>query len=159
MRLLSQLNYPLCITRLFAQNGQLALIAAGDFSIQLDTYKGITHKNSISCVGYIDFLKVLSEKRLFLSILTAILPRFWLATQLQKRCLRLNTYNHPYKQFIKHCTSLDAEQQTIRIIQSLDALIQTISKTEKAEIGKLFMDAALHECELLNEAYNQGSSS
>lgn len=155
MRFLSKLNYPLCITRLFAQNGQLALIAAGDFSIQLDKFKGIAPKSSISCVGYIDFLKILSEKRLFLPILTAILPRFWLATQLHKRCLRLNTYNHPHKQFIKHCTSLDAEEQTIRIIQSLDQLIQTISKAEKAEIQQLFMDAALYECELLNEAYKQ----
>ncbi|AIL12654.1 hypothetical protein IM40_02555 [Candidatus Paracaedimonas acanthamoebae] len=157
--LLSKLNYPRCITLLFTQNAQFSLTAAGSLSIQLDKFKGKIYKATAACEEYIAFLNTLTEKRLFLPILAAILPRFWLTTHLHKRCLKLNAHNHPYKQFIKHCTSLDAEQQTIRIIQSLDALIQTISEAEKTEIQQLFMDAALHECELLNEAYKQGSSS
>ncbi|AIL13469.1 hypothetical protein IM40_08170 [Candidatus Paracaedimonas acanthamoebae] len=159
MILLSKLNYPKCIKRILIQNAQLSLMSAGGLSIQLDKFKGTPYNLTAACKEYIGFLKASIEKRLFLSILTAILPRFWLATQLHKRCLRLNTYNHPYKQFIKHCTSLDAEEQTVRIIQSLDQLIQTISKTERAEIQQLFLDAALHECELLNEAYKHGNSS
>ncbi len=158
MIFLSKLNYPKCINRVFVQNAQLSLIAAGSLSIQLDKFKGNSHNITTACKEYIGFLETLTDKRLFLSIFAAILPRFWLATHLRKRCLKLNAHNHPYKQFIKYCISLNAEQQTVRIIQTLDDLIQTISKTEREEIQQFFMDAALHECELLNEAYKQNDT-
>ena len=159
MILLSKLNYPKCINRVFVQNAQFSLMAASGLSIQLDKLKGNSHNITTACKEYIDFLNTLTEKRLFLPIFAAILPRFWLTTHLHKRCLELNAHNHPYKKFIKHCISQSAEAQTISIIRSLDLLIQTISEVEKAEIQQLFMDAALHECELLNEAYKQTSSS
>lgn len=158
MILLSKLNYPKCINRILVQNAQLSLMAAGNLSIHLDKFKGNSYNLTTACKEYIGFLKALIDKRLFLPIFTAILPRFWLATHLQKRCLKLNTHHHPYKGFIKHCISINAKQQTMKIIQSLDDPIQIFSKLEKEEIEKLFMDAALHECELLNESYNQSYS-
>jgi len=155
MILLSKLNYPKCIHRILVQNAQLSLMTAGSLSIQLDKFKGNACNLTTACKEYIGFLKALTDKRLFFSIFAAILPRFWLATHLHKRCLKLNTHNHPYKQFIKHCITINAEQQTMKIIQSLDDIIQTISKAEQAEMQQIFMDAALHECELLNEAYKR----
>ncbi len=155
---LSKLNYSKCINRIFVKNAQLSLMTAGNLSIQLDKFKGNSCNLTTACREYIGFLKALIDKRLFLPIFTAILPRFWLATHLHKRCLKLNVHNHPYKQFIKHCISINAEQQTIRIIQTLDDLVQAISKVEQTEMQQLFMDEALHECELINEAYKQNNN-
>lgn len=154
---LSKLTYPKCINTIFAQSAHFSLIKAGDFSILLGTLKLRPDQASIASHEYKDFLSVLAAKRLFLPILTAILPRFWLTSQLGTRCLKLNTYGHLYKKFIEHCISQNAEDQTIRIIETLDSLIQTISEAEKAEIQQLFLDTALHECELLNEAYKHSS--
>ena len=156
---LSKLNYPKCINTIFAQSAHFALMKAGDFSILLGTLKLRTDQAFIASHEYIDFLSILAAKRLFLPLLTVILPRFWLTSQFGARCLNLNTYGHLYKKFIEHCISQNAEDQTLRIIRLLDALIQTISEAEKAEILQLFMDAALHECELLNEANKHGNSS
>ncbi|AIL12599.1 hypothetical protein IM40_02170 [Candidatus Paracaedimonas acanthamoebae] len=156
MILLSKLNYPKCINRILVQNAQLSLIVAGSLSTQLDQFK--EHSYKIAYKEYIVFLKSLIDKRLFLPIFAAILPRFWLATHLHRRCLKLKAHNHPYKQFIKHCISINAEQQTIRIIQTLDDLVQAISKVEQTEMQQIFMDAGLHECELLNEAYKQNNN-
>lgn len=36
--------------------------------------------------------------------------------------------------------------------------MQTISKAGRAEMQQIFMNEALHECELLNEAYKQNNS-
>lgn len=155
MILLSKQNYPRCINRIFVQNAQFSLIAAGSLSLQLDKFKGNSFKVTTASNEYITFLSVLNEKRLCFAIFAAILPRFWLATHLHKRFLKLNIHHHPYKQFFKHFISINAEQQTIRIIQTLDDLVQVISKVEQTEMQQLFMDAALHECELLNEALRQ----
>ena len=156
---LSKLNYPKCTNTTFVQSAHFALMKAGDFSILLGSLKLKSDQASITSHEYRNFLSRLAAKRLFLPLLTAILPRFWLTSQLSTRCLKLNTYGHLYKKFIEHCISQNAEDQTMRIIEMLDSLIQTISEAEKTEIQQLFMDAALHECELLNEAYKQGSSS
>src|SRR5690606_19176324 len=103
MILLSKLNYPKCINRILLQSAHFFLKAASDFNLQLDNFKPRASELTSECKEYTNFLGKLGERRLTLPILTAILPRIWLASQLQERFIKLRTYGHPYKEFIEHC--------------------------------------------------------
>ncbi|MBN9343533.1 MAG: hypothetical protein BGO76_02450 [Caedibacter sp. 38-128] len=152
LRFLSTLNYPRDINQILLKTANFSLQEASNFNLQLDNFKPKMHELPLACEEYTHFLKKLVERRLTLPILTAFFPRIWLATQLQKRCIKLKAHNHPYNPFIQQGIFPNVEGHTVKIIQLLDAFIQTTSEIEKTEVQKIFLDSALHECELLNRS-------
>jgi len=135
----------------FLKIANFSLIEADNLDRQLDDCKISSYEITPVCKAYINFLDALEEKFLFL---TAILPRFWLKAKLYQRIVKLNSFKHPYKRYIKYCLYHDAREPIIRIIDTLNTQFRTISKEEIPKIQQVVLEAAAHECELLNEAYS-----
>ena len=70
-----------------------------------------------------------------------------------QRYLKLKPLEHPYNKFIENCISLNTEEYLTRIINILDAQRQSITQKDNPAIKQVFLEAALHEYKLLNEAY------
>lgn len=148
---ISRLKHTTYSRSFFLKIANFSLLETDNLDRQLDDCKISSYENTPVCKDYINFLGTLEDKFLFL---TAILPRFWLKAKLRQRIVKLNSFKHPYKRYIKHCFYHDASEHITRIINTLDTQFRDISKEEIPAIKQVVLEAASHECELLNEAYS-----
>ncbi|MBN9413056.1 MAG: hypothetical protein J0H12_03950 [Candidatus Paracaedimonas acanthamoebae] len=142
-----------CITSALLRVANISLILADNFNDQVNDFKIETYKASPVCKEYIGFFRSLIDGEQILLLLVAIIPRFGMMAMSCQRYITLKPLEHPYNKFIENCISLNAEEYLTRIINILDAQCQSISQKDNPAIRQVFLEAALHEYKLLNEAY------